>query len=206
MSQTTFEAQRRAEASESMSEALAHSWWAMALRGIAAVVFGLAAVAAPAASLVSLVLVFAGYMFADGLFALIGTVQAARHNGHWGLMGLLALADFAAAAVTVISPGITVLAFGLLIGAWAFAAGVFCLIGAVRLHQDHGRLWLALGGAAAVVFGVLMLLAPMAGAVVLTWELGVFALAFGVLQLLLAWRLRPHRHERHPHHVHPLSA
>ena len=200
-----LEASRR-EAAEAVSAALAHSWWAIALRGLAGVLFGLVALAAPGLSMLSLVLVFAAYMLADGVFNLVAAVQAARHNGHWGLMALIALADVAAGAVAVTWPAITVLAFVTLIAAWCVVGGLFALVGTFRLQRDHGRIWMGVGAVASIVFGVLLLIAPMMGAVVLTWWLGAYALVFGVSLVVLAIRLRPHRHDQAPHHAHPLSA
>jgi Flp pilus assembly protein TadB len=55
---------------------------------------------------------------------------------------------------------------------------------------DHGRWWLALGGLASIAYGVLLIIAPLIGALVLTWWLGAYALVFGVLLLVLAFRLR----------------
>jgi uncharacterized membrane protein HdeD (DUF308 family) len=71
---------------------------------------------------------------------------------------------------------------------------------AARIDWQHGSLWFALAGIASVAFGVLMIIAPMAGAVVLTWWLGSFALVLGVMLLILAFRLRAHRAD------HPISA
>jgi uncharacterized membrane protein HdeD (DUF308 family) len=67
-----------------------------------------------------------------------------------------------------------------------------------HLNVDHGRWWLALGGIASVVFGVLLVIAPLIGAIVLTWWIGAYALVFGIAMLALAFKLRAHR-EDHPH-------
>jgi uncharacterized membrane protein HdeD (DUF308 family) len=84
-----------------------------------------------------------------------------------------------------------------LVAAWAIVSGSVMLGAAFRTAGDHGRLWLGLAGAAGLLYGALMILAPFAGAVVLTWWLGAFALVLGVMLVILAFRLRSRRKD-HP--------
>ena len=99
-----------------------------------------------------------------------------------------------AAAVAVLAPGVTAVAFVYLMAVWALVAGVLALVAAVRLRGDHGRWWLGLSGVLSVLAGVALAVAPLLGALVLTWWLGAYAIVFGVTLLVLAFRLRPHRH------------
>jgi len=119
-------------------------------------------------------------------------------RGVLGVMfGLLALIlPFATilALVLLLWPGLTVFAFVLLIAAWSIVTG--CLMLAAAVRTDDGRWWLMLGGAAVTAFGILMILAPLAGAVVLTWWLGAFALVFGVALIILAFKLRSRFNDR----------
>jgi uncharacterized membrane protein HdeD (DUF308 family) len=64
---------------------------------------------------------------------------------------------------------------------------------AFRIDQDHGRWWLALGGVASLLYGILMIMAPLLGAIVLTWWMGAWALVFGVSLIVLAFKLRSRR-------------
>lgn len=81
-------------------------------------------------------------------------------------------------------------AFVLLIAAWAIVTGALMLWAAFRLDTDSGRGWLVLGGIVSLAYGVLLIIAPMIGALVLTWWLGAYALVFGVALLVLGFRLR----------------
>jgi uncharacterized membrane protein HdeD (DUF308 family) len=98
--------------------------------------------------------------------------------------------------VAFLWPAITAVAFVLLIAVWALVSGALMLVAAFRLNIDHGRWWLALGGIASIVFGVVLLIAPVVGAVVLTWWLGAYALVFGLLLLVLAFQLHSRREEK----------
>ena len=96
------------------------------------------------------------------------------------------------AGFVVAFPGGAVLGFVLLAAAWALVTGGLMLASAYRLHASHGRIWLALGGIVSLVWGVALATAPLVGALVLTWWLGGYAIAFGVVLLALAFGLRRH--------------
>jgi uncharacterized membrane protein HdeD (DUF308 family) len=172
------------------SATLARNWWAIAIRGVLGIVVGVIAFVMPAATMLALVLLFAAYMLVDGVFAIVAAVRAARQHDRWGLLVLEGLAGFVAAAIAVLWPGMTVLAFVLVVAAWALVSGMLMLMAASHLNFDHGRWWLVLGGAASIVYGALLLVAPLIGVLVLAWWFGVYAFVFGVVLLILAFRLR----------------
>jgi uncharacterized membrane protein HdeD (DUF308 family) len=176
-----------------MSEALARNWWAIALRGALAIVFGLVTFIVPGATMLSLVLFFAAYALVDGVFAIVAAVRSARSHERWGLFVLEGIVDIVAGVIALLWPGLTILTFVLVVAAWAIVSGVLMSVAAFRLQLDHGRWWLVLGGVASIVYGLLLIAAPLIGALVLTWWLGAYALVFGVLLLILAVRLRARR-------------
>jgi uncharacterized membrane protein HdeD (DUF308 family) len=178
---------------ERLSAMLAGNWWAVALRGLAAILFGVLALFAPGITMLSLVLVFAATMLVDGVLNLIIGVRSIRRHERWGAFLLQGLVSLVAAAVALLAPGITVLAFVYLMAAWALVTGALALVAAVRLRGDHGRWWLGLSGVLSIVGGIALAVMPLLGALVLTWWLGAYAVVFGVTLLVLAFRLRPHR-------------
>ncbi len=175
---------------ELMIAVLANNWWAIGIRGALAILFGLIALFLPGVTMLSLVLVFAAYAFLDGVLAVVSAVRAAREQERWGYLVLEGLVDIAAAAVAVLWPGITVIAFVFVIAFWAIFTGILELAAAFRLQFIDGRGWLIFGGIVSVLYGALLIIAPMIGAVVLTWWLGAYALVFGVCLVVLAFKLR----------------
>jgi uncharacterized membrane protein HdeD (DUF308 family) len=173
-----------------MSAMLSRNWWAVALRGVVAVLFGLVALIFTGPTMLSLLLLFCAYALVDGIFAIISGVRAARRGERWGVLILQGLASLIAAAMAFFWPGITLVAFVWLWAVWSIVSGALAMTAAFTLRKDHGRWWLGLGGALGVIAGVLMILAPLLGAVVLTWWLGAYAVVFGVTLLVLAFRLR----------------
>ena len=178
---------------EAMNDILANNWWAVALRGVVAILFGIAAFAMPLVTMLSLVVVFAAFSFVDGVFGIIMSVRGARTGERWVWLLLSGILGIVASAVAILWPGITVLAFVILVAAWALVSGTFMLISAFRLKIDHGRVWLVIGGIASIVFGILLVISPFIGALVLTFWTGAHALVLGATLLVLAYKLRSHR-------------
>ncbi|CAN7681897.1 HdeD family acid-resistance protein [Rhizobium sp. LjRoot30] len=178
---------------DAMNDMLANNWWAVALRGIVAILFGIAAFAMPFVTMLSLVVVFAAFSFVDGVFGIIMSVRGARKGERWIWLLLSGILGIVASAVAVLWPGITVLAFVILVAAWALVSGTFMLISAFRLKVDHGRVWLVIGGIASIIFGVLLVISPFIGALVLTFWTGAHALVLGATLLVLAYKLRSQR-------------
>jgi uncharacterized membrane protein HdeD (DUF308 family) len=170
----------------------------VALRGVFAIVFGLIALFWPGVTILSLVLVFAAYMLVDGIFAIVAAVRAARANERWGLMVLEGIADIAVGVIAFLWPGLTVLAFVIMIAAWSIITGSLMTAAGFSLNRAYGRGWLIFGGIVSVLFGIALIVAPLVGAVVLTWWLGAYALVFGIAMLVLAYRLRERKDDRTP--------
>jgi uncharacterized membrane protein HdeD (DUF308 family) len=175
---------------EAMCALLAQNWWAVALRGVFAILFGLVALFLTGPTILSLVLFFSAYMLVDGVFGIIAAVRAARQGEQWGLLVLEGILNIAVGVIALLMPGLTVIAFVLLLAAWSLVSGGLMVGAAFRLSKDYGRWWLAIAGVVSIVFGVLLAIAPVIGAVVLTWWLGAYALAFGIALLVLAFQLR----------------
>ncbi|MGH1588808.1 HdeD family acid-resistance protein [Methylobacterium phyllosphaerae] len=179
-----------------MNHALAQNWWVVVLRGVLAIAFAILALAMPVSTLISLILLFAAYMLVDGVFAIVASLRAARHRRRWGALFFGGVVNILTGVLAATWPGITALVFVAMTAAWSIISGGAMLAAAVRLKRDHGRWWLALGGVASIAFGIILVLAPLAGAVVLTWWIGIYAFVLGIAMLVLAFRLREHRNDR----------
>jgi uncharacterized membrane protein HdeD (DUF308 family) len=174
-----------------MTFALARNWWSLVIRGVLAILLGIMTFAWPGITLTVLVFLFAGYALVDGVVSIAGAVRAAEAHERWGALLLEGIVGIAAAAVTIAWPAITALALVWVIAAWAIITGVFELVAAIRLRKHISGEWLlVLGGLASVAFGVLILIAPLAGALVIALWFGVYCVVFGVVLVALGVRLR----------------
>jgi uncharacterized membrane protein HdeD (DUF308 family) len=170
---------------------LAENWWALVIRGVAGVMFGIAALVWPRGAVAALVLLFGAYAFVDGVFNLIAAIRAPREGRRWGWLAFSGVVGVATGLITFFSPGITALALVLLVAIWSLITGVAEIIAAVRLRKHIRHEWLlGLSGVLSAVFGVLLFLMPAAGAIALAIWIGAYALAFGALLIALGIRLR----------------
>jgi uncharacterized membrane protein HdeD (DUF308 family) len=181
---------------ERIGEAMAKDWWLLALRGLLGVIFGIIALVMPVATILALVLLFSAYMVVDGCFAFYAAARAMRRRDSWGMPLLQGIANIATGVIAFLWPGITVVAFVLLLAAWAIVSGCLMIAAARNVEGGYGRGWLMFGGIISLLYGFLMILAPLLGAVVLTWWLGAYSLLFGVALIVLAFRLRSERDRR----------
>jgi uncharacterized membrane protein HdeD (DUF308 family) len=174
-----------------MLSLISRDWWIFALRGVAAILFGIVAFASPGITLATLVLLFGAYAFVDGIALLIalarGDAGARRHAWSVGIMGVLGIV---ASIVTFVWPGITALSLLYLVAVWAITMGVFQVVAAISLRREiEGEFWMGLGGVMSVVFGISLIVSPGTGLVALVWLLGAWAIVFGASSLGLAYRL-----------------
>jgi uncharacterized membrane protein HdeD (DUF308 family) len=177
---------------------LADNWWIVALRGVLAILFGIAAFIVPGATMLALVLLFAAYSIVDGIFGMALAVRGARRRERWGLLLLNGLLGIVIGAAAAIWPGLTVIAFVFMVAVWGLLSGALMLGAAFNLKTSHGRLLLVFGGIVSLLYGILLFASPLIGALVLTWWVGAHALILGVTLIALAFRLRTHRGEHFP--------
>ena len=170
-------------------------WWAIALRALAAVLLGIVAILLPGPTLAAIVIVFGIYAIIDGVLAIMAAVRGFRKKERWGAMLLQGIVGVIAGAIAVFWPGIGALALTYLVAAWALVTGAFEIAAAIRLREVIKGEWLlAVAGLLSIVFAVLIVLYPGAGALTLVWWLGAYAVAYGVVSLVLAFKVRSWTH------------
>ncbi len=168
---------------------LSHNWWVLVLRGVAAIIFGILAYIWPGLTFTVLVLFFGAYALWDGIFALIGAFRT-DSDRRWALV-VEGLAGIAAGVVTFIWTGAATFAMLFIIAAWAIVTGIMEIVAAIRLREEiHGEWLLLLGGLLSVVFGALIAIFPLAGLLAVTWMIAAYAIIFGVLLVVLGFRVR----------------
>jgi len=172
---------------------LEDNWGWIVLRGVAGVAFAVLAVAWPGITLAALVIVYGAYALADGVLALVAAWQVRDAGRPFGWLIVVGLLGIAAGVVTFLWPGITAMALLMLIAAWAFMMGIFQIAAAIRLRKEiEGEWMLLLSGVLSVAFGVLMVIYPGAGALAMLALIAGYALVFGVLLIVLGFRLKAH--------------
>jgi uncharacterized membrane protein HdeD (DUF308 family) len=173
-------------------------WWALALRGAIAILFGLAALLRPGIALQALILLFGAYVLVDGVFSVVGVFGGTRGGTPRWLLLVEGVAGILAGLIAFVFPILTAVFLLYLIAAWAIVTGIAEIATAIRLRKEIQGEWaLIVGGILSVLFGVLLgVVGPFAGILSLIWLIGAYAIAFGVLLLVTAFRVRGQDNQR----------
>ncbi len=174
---------------------LRRTWWLLLLRGLMAIAFGVLSWVQPGISLAALVMLFGVYALIDGVAGVWASMAGHNDDGHWWVLLLWGVVGVGVGTLTLSAPGLTALALLFYIALWAVATGVLQIVAAVRLRKEiEGEWMLGLGGLASVAFGVVLMARPMAGAVALLWIIATYAIFFGLLLVVLAFKARRFGH------------
>ena len=179
-----------------MLEKISSNWWMFAVRGVAAVIFGVLALIWPGQTLQALVLMFGAYAFVDGIFAIFAGIASYRYFERWWAVLLEGVAGVVIGLLTFFWSNVTAVVLVYFIAAWALITGIFEIVAAIQLRRVITGEWmLILGGLLSIIFGVLLFVFPGAGAVSMIWVIGIYAVIFGISEIVLAFRLRGLRSE-----------
>lgn len=170
-----------------MLDLLSKRWWWILVRGIAAILFGIAAFAWPGLTIWALVMLFAAYAIVDGASMIV----FGRRLGNWFWYALAGLVSMAAGVIAIAWPGITSMALLWVIAAWAILSGIFQIMSGIEIRKAVEGEWvLYVGGALAILFGLVLFFRPGAGALSVVWLIGMFMILFGILQVILSFKLK----------------
>ena len=177
-----------------MFNLMTQNWWAIALRGLVAVLFGIATFMWPGITLRVLAPLFGAYALINGIFAVIEAFRRDVSRERWPPLLFEGAVSILVGFMTLAWPGLTALGLLFLIAFWAIVTGVFEIITAIRLrHEIRGEWLLALIAILSMAFGLLLVSFPVTGALSVILIIGAFAFATGALMIALAFKLRPMR-------------
>jgi uncharacterized membrane protein HdeD (DUF308 family) len=172
-------------------ETLKRHWWVPVIRGIAAIVFGIIAFAYPGLTIATLVLFFGAWVLIDGIFRIVGAIGHRATDPDWGWQLVIGILGIIVGLLTFHAPQITALALVIYIAAWALMIGASEIVMAVKLrHEIKGEWFLILMGLASIIFAVLLLWNPVAGAAAVIWLIAWYAIVLGILAICFGFRLK----------------
>jgi uncharacterized membrane protein HdeD (DUF308 family) len=165
-------------------------WWAIVLRGVLAVLFGLWAVAVPGITITVLAAFFAAYLIVDGVLAVVAGIRAAEAHRRWWPFAVEGIANLIAGAIAFMWPGLTIVVMIALVAGWAIVTGLLMLVPAFSLPAGSGKGWLILAGAVSLLLGIAVIFEPAAGILYIVWTIAAYAILFGIGLIALGLRVR----------------
>jgi len=179
---------------QTSSPDLAPSWWALALRGLVAVLFGLAALFWPGLVLGVLILLFGAYALVDGVLAFFAAFRSSGRGMRRPLLLIEGVIGVLFGLVTLFWPGLTALALVYVVAFWAIFTGIARIVMAITLRREIENEWsIGLSGVLSVILGIVLIFLPGAGLLAYTWLIGLLALALGIVLIIYALRVRGQR-------------
>jgi len=174
-----------------LSTILSRNWWVLLLRGLIAIAFGILTWLQPGISLAALVLLFGAYIMVDGILGVWTAITGRKEHEAWWVLLLWGLVGIGIGILTFLAPGVTALALLFFVAVWAIATGVLEILAAIRLRKEIKGEWLLIiCGLISVVFGFFLMVQPGAGALALLWLIATYAIIFGVILVILAFKAR----------------
>ena len=160
------------------------------IRGIVAVLFGIAAVVWPHLTFFFFVYLFAAFALVDGIAALVVALQERRIFRYWWVVLLGGIVGIILGLVAFFWPAITSLIVFYIIAVWAIVIG-FALVITAFMRLRTGQEWaLMIGGILTIILGIIMLVHPVSSILGIVWLIGLFAIVYGVAMIVRAFQFR----------------
>ena len=165
---------------------MSEHWWVVLLRGVLAILFGILAYSWPGLTAIVLVTIWGFYALIDGIFGVIAGIR-----GKWTSLVVLGLLGIAAGVVALLRPGLAAISLLWVLAVWVIVAGAMQISAAIRLRKEVQGEWLwILSGVLMVGLGLVFFLFPGAGILSVTWLLASLAIVWGILLVMLAFKLK----------------
>lgn len=173
------------------------SAWAIALRGIVAIIFGVAVLVWPSVTAYILTLAFAIFVLAEGGVLVLATLRHRHESELWPLYIILGLLGLTAGIYLLANPRISGLTLMFIIGAYAVARGIVdIMLGVMLRHDIQGEWLLIIGGLISLVFGLFVFAKPASGALAILWLIAIFAIITGLVLLGVAFALDGYKRQQ----------
>jgi uncharacterized membrane protein HdeD (DUF308 family) len=183
------------ERNKQMLSLLAQNWWMLALRGVAAILFGIVAISWPDITIRMLVSLFGAYAFIDGVFS-AGAAIGGDTRDRWfyvfrGVSGIIV------AGIALVWPGLTALSLLYFIAAWAVVTGVTEVVAAIQFRDAiSGEALIIISGLLSIVFGTVLFAFPGDGAIAVVVTIGILAIINGTWDIIAGFSLHGWMSER----------
>ena len=184
----TSSADATADQAHEMMKDVADHWGLIVVLGVLSVILGLLAIAYPGATIVTISIFFAAWLFVSGIFYLISSFTRDGDTGSRVLSAILGVLSIIVGWVLLRTPFQSVEVFIFVIGIFFLIQGVMTFIGAFA--RKAGRNWGIASGLLGIIAGLIVLTYPISSAVTLALIAGIWLVILGVMQVVAGIQLR----------------
>jgi uncharacterized membrane protein HdeD (DUF308 family) len=165
-------------------------WWSLVIRAVVAILFGIAALISPLVVGLFLIYLFGAYALLDGILAVIVSLQDRKLSSRWWVLLLGGIAGIILGLFAFFQPGVTAVALFWIVAAWLVITGIFEIISAFTLGALGIEWLLVVVGVLSIIVGIIFFIHPTSSILAIVWLLGVFALIYGIIQIVRAIQFR----------------
>lgn len=190
MTDTSKDKPTLARAAKGVQAFCKRTWWVFLIGGVAAVIFGILALAQPGIALLVLASYFAAMVLLDGALNAWGALSNRDKDGWW-VMLLLGILAVVAGGYALFHPALSMPAFVLVVAFTAIFIGVLLLTLGFKIRKESEREWvLYLAGTVSVLFGALIIARPLEGSVSVVYLIAWWAVLLGALKIWFAFKVK----------------
>lgn len=174
-----------------IADAVRHHWWLFLLRGIAAVAFGVLTLWWPGATLVVLTAFIAAYALVDGIVALMYAFRLRPMFDRWWVLLIQGLISAAFGVFAFIYPGLSLAYVVVMVALWMLFASIgLFMLGRAQRAMGTSATWSTVGAILSLALAVAAVVYPRATLASVLALIAWFALVIGIVQLVVAFRVR----------------
>ena len=182
--------QLRGDAADVLAGVGRHWGWVLFF-GIVTLLAGLFALFWPGRTIVVIAVLFGIQLVVAGIFRFIVALAADEESGGArALLALLGVLSFIVGLYALRNVLVTIAALALLLGIFWIVNGAVEVFAALSHRGMQGRGWTIFMGLLSVVAGVVVLVYPAISLATLAIVLGFWLLLYGIMEIVLAFRLR----------------
>jgi len=173
-----------------MLSEMAQNWWLFLARGFVAILFGVLAIIWPAQAWLALVVLFGAFALLDGIITLIIGIDFSHYFNHWWVVALEGVVGIVIGLLTLFWLRTALQALIYVIAAWAIITGIFEIMAGIRFRLFIVGEWsMIVAGILSILLGILLFVFPAEGLRGLVWMIGIYAIFFGITQIVFSSRL-----------------
>lgn len=172
-------------------KSVAELWWVGLVEGIAAVIFGIAALFWPGMTITTLVYIFSAFVLVWGVAEIVSSLMSMKSRSNWWLTMLFGLVALGVGVYLVRHVDVAFNTLILIIGFTLIVRGLIDIVSALIDEASASyRTLNAIVGFAAVIVGIVVLNASAAAGVAFVWILGLYALILGPLMIAMSFDVK----------------
>jgi len=166
-------------------------WWPFVIGGLALVIFGIMAIVWPDITVITLVVLFGAVALVDGVFTIAGGLANTEDQTMRWFLVLSGVFSIVIGVLILIWPDITAKVVLYIIATFAVVSGVARTLAAMIWPQERrsDKVLIIVSGLLGITFGVLIFAWPASGALAIVWLIGLFAIIFGAVVMVLGFEV-----------------